>query len=264
VRFSDTVVVVTGAASGIGFATAQRFAADGAQVVICDLDTKRVDSAVERIAEDGHEAFGVIADVSQRAEVAAGVDRVMERFGRVDILVNNAGIHVSAPARELTEDHWRRELDVCLTGSFLCAQAVAVASMIPRRQGAIVNVGSGAALAAIPNAASYVAAKHGVVGLTKALAADWAQYRIRVNCVCPGFTWTEVTKGVVEANPDAMRQLIERIPYGGGGQPENIAAVIAFLASPDSGVMTGSVVPVDGATSALSSAYLATRDDRAQ
>lgn len=259
-RFKDKVVVVTGAARGIGFATARMAASEGAQVVICDLDRASVDAAVEAIRSDGARATGVTGDVSVFAQVKDNVDEVMRTFGRIDVLVNNAASFAHRPARELPEQQWRRELDICLSGTFFWSQTVALASMIPNRQGAIVNVGSGAALAATPHCVAYIAAKHGVVGLTKALAVDWGQYGIRVNCVCPGFTWTELARQSAEANPEMMRQRVQRIPLGAGAQPDDQAHAILFLASQEGSAISGVALPVDGATLALSSGYSAPRD----
>jgi len=259
-RFKDKVVVVTGAARGIGFATARLAALEGALVVIGDLDPQSVDAAVQAIAAEGGWALGAVGDVCVKSQVMSNVEQVMQACGRIDVLVNNAASFSHQPAAELSELQWRRELDVCLTGAFLWSQAVAVASMIPRRQGAIVNVGSGAALAGMPHAAGYIAAKHGIVGLTKALAVDWGQYAIRVNCVCPGFTWTDLARKGAEANPEMMRQRVARIPLGEGAQPEDPARAILFLASPEGGAISGVALPVDGGTLALSSGYSAPRD----
>lgn len=257
----DKVVVVTGAARGIGFATVELAARLGARPVLCDLEPSAVGRAVDQLAESGVNALGLVGDVSSPGDVRANADEVMDKCGRVDVLVNNAGTHTTTPARDLTEKHWRREVDVCMTGSFLWAQAVAVRSMIPNRTGSIVNLGSGASLAALPNSASYVSAKHGLVGLTRALAVDWAQYNIRVNCVCPGFTWTDLSRSVMEANPDVMRQRIDRIPLGAGAQPEDIARAIIFLASDErAGAISGVALPVDGGTAALLSGYSAPHD----
>ncbi|MFC9336289.1 SDR family NAD(P)-dependent oxidoreductase [Arthrobacter sp. NPDC057009] len=260
-RFEDKVVVVTGGARGIGLATADLVAREGAQAVICDLDKSGVDAAVDAVRRAGGKALGIVGDVSQHASVEENVDRIMTEFGRVDVLINNAATQRTVPAQELTEEHWRRELDVCLTGSFFWSQAVGIASMIPRRAGVIVNVGSGAGLAAMPNSVSYVAAKHGIVGLTKALAVDWAQYGIRVNCVCPGFTWTDLSRSVAEANPEMIRQRVQRIPLGKGAQPQDIAQAIGFLASEHAREISGSVLPVDGGTTAMSSGYSAPREE---
>ncbi|HSW20008.1 MAG TPA: SDR family NAD(P)-dependent oxidoreductase [Ramlibacter sp.] len=259
-RFKDKVMVVTGAARGIGFATARLAALEGALVVIGDLDGQSVDAAVQGITAEGGRALGVVGDVCSQSQVIRNVEQVMQAFGRIDVLVNNAASFSHKSAAELSEQQWRRELDVCLTGAFLWSQAAAVASMIPRREGAIVNVGSGAALAGMPHAAGYIAAKHGVVGLTKALAVDWGQYGIRVNCVCPGFTWTDLARKGAETNPEMMRQRVARIPLGAGAQPDEQAHAILFLASAQAGAISGVALPVDGGTLALSSGYSAPRD----
>jgi NAD(P)-dependent dehydrogenase (short-subunit alcohol dehydrogenase family) len=259
-RLTDKVVVVTGGARGIGFATASLAAQEGACSVICGRGAASVDAAVSAIAERGGKAFGVVGDVRERSQVYGNADAIMKEFGRIDVLVNNAATQTTTPARELSEEHWRRELDICLSGTFFWSQAAAVSSMIPRRTGSIVNVGSGASLAAVPNSVSYTAAKHGVVGLTKALAVDWAQYNIRVNCVCPGFTWTDLARSVAAANPEVMRERVNRIPLGAGAQPEDPARAILFLASEDGGAISGAVLAVDGGTIALSSGYSAPRD----
>jgi NAD(P)-dependent dehydrogenase (short-subunit alcohol dehydrogenase family) len=259
-RLEDQVVVVTGAARGIGLATAELAAREGAHVVLCDLDAQRVDSAVQGILQHGGRATGVSGDVSQRAQVRRSIEEVMDRHGRVDVLVNNAAINSYNLPEELPEDVWHREIDVCLSGTFFWAQGVAVASMIPRRRGAIVNVGSGAALAGLPRCASYVAAKHGVVGLTKALAVDWGQYDIRVNCVCPGLTFTELAKSFASRNPEMARQRELRIPLGRGAQPGDIARAIVFLGSAEAESISGVALSVDGGTLAMSSGYSAPRD----
>lgn len=258
-NFSEKVVVITGAARGIGRATADLLAQEGAHTVICDLDSDAVESAVDQITSAGHPAFGVVGDVRHRDTVRANVDQIMAEYGRIDVLVNNAGGQKTIPAEDLSEEQWRRELDVVLSGTFFWSQAVGVASMIPRRTGAIVNVGSGAGLAAIPDSVSYVAAKHAVVGLTKALAVDWAQYGIRVNCVCPGFTWTELARRIASANPELLAERVRRIPLGHGAQPEDIARAIVFFASDRAREISGTVLPVDGGTLAMESGYSAPR-----
>jgi NAD(P)-dependent dehydrogenase (short-subunit alcohol dehydrogenase family) len=256
-RFKDQVMVVTGAARGIGFATAEMAAQEGAQVVVCDLDPTMVEAAVKRI---GARTMGVVGDVSDSSQVRKNVDQVMKAHGRIDVLINNAAITSYHPPESLPEEVWRRELDVVLTGTFFWSQAAAVASMIPARKGVIVNVGSGASLAGLPRCASYVAAKHGVHGLTRALAVDWGQYSIRVNCVCPGLTFTELSKFVATKNPEMMRQRELRIPLGRGAQPEDVARAILFLASADSDSISGVALSVDGGTLAMSSGFSAPRE----
>jgi NAD(P)-dependent dehydrogenase (short-subunit alcohol dehydrogenase family) len=258
-RFSEKVVVVTGGARGIGLATAMQAAREGAFVLVSDLDREAVDAAVLGIKNAGGKANGVVGNVAVLSDVKCNVDEIMQLHGRIDVLVNNAGKMTYRPALQLSEEDWRSELDICLGGSFFWAQAVAVASMVPRREGAIVNIGSGAALAALPNSVSYVAAKHGVIGMTKALAVDWGQYNIRVNCVCPGFTWTELTKTIARDNSEMVKQRIGRIPLQRAAQADDIANAILFLASADACTISGQSLAIDGGTLALSSGYSAPR-----
>jgi NAD(P)-dependent dehydrogenase (short-subunit alcohol dehydrogenase family) len=256
-RFENQVVVVTGAARGIGYMTAEMAAREGALVVVCDLDSAKVRDAVERI---GGRAMGIVGDVSDLAQVRANVNEVMKAHGRIDVLVNNAAITSYHAPEVLPEHTWRRELEVVLSGSFFWAQSVAVESMIPNRKGSIVNVGSGAGLAAVPRCTAYVAAKHGVVGMTKSLAVDWGQYGIRVNSVCPGLVFTELSKFVATQNPEMMRQRELRIPLQRGAQPEDIAHAILFLASSEAHSISGEALSVDGGTRAMSSGFSAPRD----
>ena len=256
-RFKDQVVVVTGAARGIGFVTAQMAAHEGALVVLCDLDSAMVEAAVQKI---GGQAIGVTGDVSKLSHVQRNVDEVIKAHGRIDVLVNNAAITSYHPPELLPEEVWRHEIDVCLGGTFFWSQSVAVASMIPKRNGAIVNVGSGGSLAALPRCAAYVAAKHGVVGLTKSLAVDWGQYNIRVNSVCPGLTFTELAKFVASKNPEMKKTREQRIPLQRGAQPEDVANAILFLASSQASAISGEALSVDGGTLAMSSGFSAPRD----
>lgn len=259
-RLENKVVVITGAAQGIGQATARMALLDGATVAAVDLDTERVRLSFENdpVCKGRLSAFG--CDVSDPDQVAASVDAVMARFGRIDVLINNAAINSYHLPEELPVAVWRREIDVVLGGAFFWSQAVATASMIPARSGAIVNLGSGAALAGLPRCASYVAAKHGVVGLTRALAVDWGQFNIRVNCVCPGLTFTALTRSIAEKNPEMIRQREQRIPLGRGAQPEDIAEAVLFMASDAAGAISGEILSIDGGTLAMSSGYSPPRD----
>lgn len=260
---SDHVVVITGGAGGIGLATAQVARRNGGDVVICDIDETAVARAIDVLDEiSTGSATGYRCDVSDRLDVRRVAESVCTDLGRIDILVNNAAVQKITPALELTEDHWLRELNVCLSGSFYWSQAAAEFSMVPRGKGSIVNVGSGAGLAASPDSVSYISAKHGIIGLTRSLAVDWARYGIRVNCVCPGFTWTPLAQQVSEARPEVMRQRVDRIPYGTGAQSTDIANAVLFLASNElSAATSGVVLPVDGGTTALSSGYTAPTAD---
>jgi len=256
-RFEDQVIVITGSAKGIGFATAELAAEEGAHIVICDLDANEVEAAVAKLKAQGGRAMGVVGDVSKQSQVHANVEEIMAAHGRIDILVNNAAINTYEPTLSMSEEIWNRELSIVLTGTFLWSQAVGVASMIPARKGSIVNLGSGAALAALPNCAAYVAAKHGVVGLTKSMAVDWGQYNIRVNSVCPGLTFTDLAKAAAEQAPEQMRLREQRIPIQRGAQPVDVARTILFLASYEGDAISGVSVAVDGGTMALSSGFSA-------
>jgi len=259
-RFEGKNIVVTGAARGIGREIARLALEDGGQVVMVDKNDEGLRSTRESFGELGKLASTLECDVAQPAQIADSTDEIMRRLGRIDILVNNAAINSYVRPEEITPEVWHRELDVCLGGTFFFSQAVGNASMIPNRRGSIVNVGSGASLAGLPRCASYVAAKHGVVGLTRALAVDWGQFNIRVNCVCPGFTYTELSKAMAEKDPEMMRQRELRIPLSKGAQPTEVAEAILFLASDAAASINGETLSVDGGTLAMSSGFSPPRD----
>ncbi len=259
-RFEDRVVVVTGAAGGIGLAAAQAFVREGAQLVAIDLTQQSVDAAVGTLQAEGGRALGLAGDVSDARQVGEHADAVMRAFGRIDVLVNNAGIMRRAPSGQLSIEDWRSVMAVNLDGSFYWAQAAATRSMIPRRAGTIVNVASMAGMVGIPNAAAYVASKHGVVGLTKALAIDWAQYNIRVNAVCPGMTWSNLSQADKAKNPQMFVERERRIPLGRAAEPAEQAHAILFLASDEASQVHGLIMNVDGGQVALSSGHSTPRD----
>lgn len=252
-RFENKVVVVTGAASGIGFATAGVFAREGATVIVNDLNANAAETAVAKLIESGGNAYAVAGDVSSEDTVTSNVNEILDRFGRVDVLVNNAGISTVSPAESYTK--WKTMLAVNLDGPFYWSQKVAVASMIPNQSGSIVNVASLSGVVAHAYDVGYIAAKHGVVGLTKGLALDWAIHGIRVNAICPGLTETPILATISDQEADRFDQINQRIPMQRRARPEEQAHAIAFLASEEASYITGAILNVDGGILALKSLF---------
>ena len=244
-QLTGKVVLVTGAQQGIGAAMVREFSAAGADVAINWLDDE---VAAQHVAEElgarGRRAFLVQADVSRLEQVQPMVSAVRDGLGAIDILVNNAGIFPRVPFLEMTEHDWDQVLDVNLKGSCFCAQYVAKAMVAAGRQGAIINIASGAALRGSPRGVHYVASKGGVLSLTRAMALELAPYRIRVNAIAPGLTDTAQPRyGSSEAEIAVMAQAI---PLGRLAQPEDIARAAVFLASADAGFVTGQTLHVNG------------------
>ncbi len=240
-RHEARVAMVTGAAHGIGAATAVRLAQEGAWVAAIDVDATGLQTTVERLRAEGGTVLGLTGDVSRRADVERVVQAVRAQYRRLDVLVNNAGINRDAMATRMTDEQWDTVLGVNLKGTFLCCQA---AFLVMREQngGCIVNTSSISAEGNIGQA-NYAASKAGVIGLTRTLALEWARYGIRVNCVAPGGTDTRMTASI----PEHIReQLLERIPLKRFARPEEIAAAHAYLASDDASYVTGQVLFVDG------------------
>lgn len=247
-RFESSVALVTGGGSGIGRATCERLAAEGAHVWVADLDQ----AAAERVAGSLERATARRVDVSDAGQVEQLVGEVIEADGRLDVLVNNAGITLGAPVWETTPGQWARVLAVNLTGVFNGYRS-ALQRMIGQRHGAIVSTASDAGLVGWPGQSAYCASKTGIVGLTRAVAMDAAPYGVRVNCVCPAFTDTPLVEAWVQAQPDppaARREVASGQPVGRMGRPEEIAAAIAFLASDEASFITGVALPVDGGVTA--------------
>jgi NAD(P)-dependent dehydrogenase (short-subunit alcohol dehydrogenase family) len=245
-KLKGKVIIITGAKSGIGLATAIRFACEGAKVVVADI--KDAHKEVSEITRREAEALFVQADVSNGSQVAALIEKTLSAFGRLDVLVNNAGIELTKKVTETTEAEWEHLMNVNLKGVFLCSKA-AIPVMQRNGGGVIVNVASELGLVGGSEIAAYSASKGGVVQLTKAMAIDHAGDGIRVNCVAPGPVSTPLLEAIIEnsSNPEQERQsivgktLLKRL-----ARPEEIANVIVFMASDESSYMTGSVVVVDG------------------
>ena len=241
-RLTDKVAIITGSAQGIGLATALRFAAEGARVVVSDIGLQRVDQAVAAIAAQGGQAIGAVVDVTDRLAIDAMVAKVKATWGRIDVLINNAGITKDARLAKMSSAQFDAVIAVNLKGVFECTQAVAEI-MTAQGSGSIVNASSVVGLYGNFGQTNYAATKAGVIGFTKTWARELGPKGVRVNAVCPGFVLTPILDTV----PDAVKQkMIEKVPLGRLGRPEEIAAVYAFLASDDSSYMNGSVLEVSG------------------
>jgi len=237
---TERTALVTGAARGIGLAIARRLAAGGARVALLDLDREAVEAAARSV---GREAMPVVADVTRAAEVETAVAQVMGRWGRLDILVNNAGITGrSFPIWELSDEDWQRVIDVDLTSVFFCCRA-AVKVMLPQGAGRIINIASIAGKEGNPTLVPYSSAKAGVIGLTKALAREVATRGILVHAVAPAVIGTELLKQMEKSTVDL---LISKIPMGRVGTPEEVAALVAWLASDECSFTTGAVHDLSG------------------
>ena len=246
---AEKVALITGAGNGIGRATAVRLAKDGARVVLFDVDADGLAETAQAVTAVGSEAVNVTGSVTDRADVQGVVETAVNEFGRLDILVNNAGITRDGLTTRIKNDNsllmsdekWDAVLDINLKGTWLCSQLAAV-PMIQQKSGKIINTSSVGALGNIGQA-NYAASKAGVMGLTRTLALEWARYGIAVNCVAPGGVKTQMTAAI----PDKiMAGLLQQIPFRRLAEPEEIAAVHAFLASDDASYITGQVLLVDG------------------
>ncbi len=241
-RLSDKVAIVTGSAQGIGLATALRLAADGARVVVADLSPQRVEAAVAAVRAAGGRAMGCVVDVTDRPTIDAMVASVRTEWGSIDVLINNAGITKDARLLKMTSAQFDSVIAVNLKGVFECTQAVAD-TMIAQGSGSIVNASSVVGLYGNFGQTNYAATKAGVIGLTKTWARELGPKGIRVNAVCPGFILTPILDTIPEA---VMQKMVEKVPLGRLGKPEEIAAVYAFLASDDASYLNGAVLEVSG------------------
>jgi 3-oxoacyl-[acyl-carrier protein] reductase len=238
----DKVAVVTGASQGIGRDTALALAEAGAKVAAAARHEEKLAALVSEIRAAGGEAFAVKMDVADADQVKAGFKQVVDQFGRLDILVNNAAVTRDGLAMRMKKDDWDTVLETNLTGAHLCIQQ-ALGTMMRARAGRIINISSVVAQSGNPGQANYVAAKAGLIGLTKAIAVEMASRGITVNAVAPGFIATPMTDILPEQVKEALKA---RIPLGRMGRPRDVAAAIVFLASDEAGYITGHVLNVNG------------------
>lgn len=242
-KLEGKVAVVTGASRGIGRAIALKLAEEGAKVVVNYSGSQaKAEEVVAMIQENGGEAIAVQASVSKTEEVTALMDAAVKTYGSLDILVNNAGITRDNLIMRMKEDEWDDVLNTNLKGVFLCTKAV-TRQMMKQRAGRIINISSIVGVAGNAGQANYVAAKAGVIGLTKTTAKELASRNILVNAIAPGFIETEMTEQLPE---DIKQGILTQIPLAKLGQPEDIAKAVAFLASDDANYMTGQTLHIDG------------------
>lgn len=244
----DEVALVTGAAGGIGRATAVLFAAEGARVAVVDVDSAGVDTTVGLIESAGGEALPVVADVTDEDQVAAAVQAAVDAFGRLDCAHNNAGTSGRpVPFTELTLEDWNRVVSLNLTGVFLCLKHE-LAVMAPAGRGAIVNTSSGAGVIGFPGLPHYVASKHGVLGLTKTAAQEYVRSGIRVNAICPGTTDTPMMQAFIGGDAAMEKMMRRTVPTGEMGRPEQVAEAVVWLCSDRASFVNGESMLVDGGT----------------
>lgn len=244
--FQSRVALVTGAGSGIGLETARAFAEAGAAVALADVQEDAVRRAAEELTKAGHTALGIRCDVADEAGVAAMIQQVVSAFGRLDMAFNNAGLHVPVAntANALATD-FDLAIAVNLRGVWNCMKHE-LRQMREQKSGVIVNCSSNSGLAGLPNLGAYTASKHGVIGLTKSAALEYAPMGIRVNAVCPGPVETPMVQKALAAAPEHMETVIKEIPVGRLGRAEEIASAVLWLCSPLAGFVIGHSLVVDG------------------
>jgi NAD(P)-dependent dehydrogenase (short-subunit alcohol dehydrogenase family) len=244
--FTGKVSLVTGAAAGMGLATAQAFAAAGAAVVLADVSEAAVSAEAEKLTKAGHRVLAIRCDVSDDADVAAMVDRTVAEFGRLDAAFNNAGVMARiTPVADSSREEWDRVIGINLRGVWSCMKHE-LRQMERQGSGAIVNNASVGALTGNPGIASYIASKHGVIGLTRTAALEYVKKGIRVNAVNPGLIDTQIARDVVSGNELAYADLATNVPIGRAGRPHEIAAAVLWLCSPGASYVVGHGLTVDG------------------
>ena len=244
-KLKNKVAVVTGASKGIGKAIAMRYAAEGASVVLASRSLNILENNVQEIKAEGGEAMAVSVDVRKVESINNLVKKAVDRYGRLDLLVNNAGITMGGPSEDLAPEDWRAALETDLFSVFYSSQAAARV-MIPQGGGNIINISSVNGILAAPRRAAYCASKAAVNELTKVLAIEWADRKIRVNAIAPGYIRTELVQDVINKGAISIEAILRRTPQGRIGEVEDIAGLAVYMASEESAYMTGSIVNIDG------------------
>jgi NAD(P)-dependent dehydrogenase (short-subunit alcohol dehydrogenase family) len=244
--FTGKVALVTGAASGMGLAAAQAFAEAGAAVVMADAREESVKQEAQKLVAAGYKVIAVRCDVSDDAQVEQMVERTVSEFGRLDAAFNNAGVMARiVPTADSTREEWDRVININLRGVWSCMK-YELRQMQRQGSGAIVNNASVGALTGNPGIGSYIASKHGVVGLTRTAALEYIKHGIRVNAVNPGLIDTQIARDVVSGDEQAYAEIAKHVPIGRAGRPEELASVVLWLCSPGASYVVGHALTVDG------------------
>lgn len=245
-RFEGKVAFVTGAGSGIGRAAALAFAREGANVVVADISDKGNQETARMVEELGARSLAVRCNVTQAGDIQAALDKTIDAFGRLDFAFNNAGIEYAIkPAADVDEEEWKRIIDIDLSGIFLCMK-YEIPLILKQGGGAIVNTSSGAGVRGFKGGAAYCAAKHGIIGLTRAAALDYAASNIRINAVCPGIINTPMMDRFSGGTSEGRQAVIAQEPVGRMGTPEEIGAAVIWLCSDAAAFVIGHALVVDG------------------